>query len=160
MRFSQDPLIASFLDKYDSIPKRDRESLPIEAIAVAAGIDVRHLWGEIMLAIREQSVNAVKIIAVASHPDVIRKRVEFSMTPGGFRDRDALDTMLGALPSNKGTTFINKYFAGKDNPPGEPSEEPEEKEELVDDVDFIFPDAERLQERVHPLRQKLLESRK
>lgn len=157
MRFAEGDFIGPFLDKYDSLPIRDRQSLSFEAIALAAQINIRHLWGEIMLAIREHSVNAVKIIAVAAHPDVVRRRVEYAQTPGGYRDRDALDTMLGALPSPKGPTFINKFFAGSTQ---DPEAEKEAPEELVDDLDFVFPDASEMQERVQPMRQKLLEARK
>jgi len=157
MRFSSEPLIKAFLKKYDSMPKHDRARVRIEAVAIAAKIDVRHFWGELMLAIREQSVNAVKIIAVAAHPEIIKKRVEFAQTAGGFRDRDALDTMLGALPSPQGPTFINKFFAGKS---GDEPEGPKPPERFEDDLDVIFPDVSAMQERVQPMRQKLLETRK
>ncbi len=157
LRFSESDCAAKFLAKYDSISVRDRDKLPIQAVALAAKINPRELLGEIMLAMREHSVNAVKIIAVASHPDVIRKRVEFAQLPGGFRDRDALDTMLGALPSPKGPTFINKFFAGGSK---EESSSPEPVEEISDDLEYMFPDASAIQERAQPMRQKLLESGK
>jgi hypothetical protein len=153
MRFSASPLIQSFLDKYDSIAPRDREKLSLEAIALAAKVDITHLWGEIMLAMREHSVNSVKIIAIANHPDVIKKRVEYAQLPGGFRDRDALDTMLGALPSPKGPTFINKFFAGKSDDEEETKEVPAE---VVDDLNYVFPDASAMQERAEVARQKQL----
>lgn len=165
MRFSQQQILTDFLVKYDSIPERDREQIPLEAIAISIGQDVRHLWGEIMLAIRESSVNAVKIIAVAAHPDVLKKRVEFAKTPGGYRDRDALDIMLGALPSPKGPTFIGKAFFGSTTPePDDPdgAETPVQaapQEELVSDEDFVFPDCEVMQEKVQPMR-KLLEAKR
>ena len=144
MRFSETECIQKFLEKYDSISARDREKLSIEAIALAAKLDIRHLWGEIMLAMREHSVNAVKVIAVGSHPAMIKKQVEFAMTPGGSRDREALNIMLGASPSPKGPTFINKFFAGgrdQDDSKEDPAEE------LVGDVEYIFPDSSQMQER-------------
>lgn len=160
MRFSQSPLIQAFLSKYDSLPTRDRERVPIEAVALAADIDIRHLWGEIMLAVREHSVSAVKVIALAAHPDVITKRVEFAKTPGGYRDRDALDTMLGALPKPGGATFIDKIFVTRPDEKKEKDEddEPESNEGTVDDLDYIFPDASEVQERIQTARQKLLKS--
>jgi hypothetical protein len=156
MRFSEAPLIREFIAAYDSIPERDRDSLPLEVIAAAVKMDVRHLWGEIMLAVREQSVNSVKILAVTSHPDIIKSRIRFAKKEGGVRDRDALDTMLGALPSNKGTTFINKFFASGARDADEKPDAPE-PQELVDDLDFIFPDCSELQNDLQPMRQKLLE---
>ncbi len=155
LRFSQDGTVEKFLKKYDSIPARDRKSLPIEAVAIAAKVDLRILLGEIMLAVREHSVSQVKIIAVASHPQVIKSRVQFAKLPGGFRDRDALDTMLGALPSPKGPTFIGKFFAGA----VPESEQPEKPDVFDDEMDVVFPDVSKMQERIHPVRQKLLEGK-
>ena len=155
MRLSESPLIIEFLGKWDKLPERyQRERRSLEACALHARIDVRHLWGEIMLAIRERSVHMVKVIATSAHPELVKKRIEFANLPGGVRDRDALDTMLGALPSNKGTTFINKFFAGK---PQEETEQAEPQDEMADDLDYIFPDASVMQEKIVPLRQKLLE---
>jgi hypothetical protein len=156
MRMSESPLIQSFLEKYNSISPTDREKCSLEAIALSAKIDVRHLWGEIMLAMREHSVNSVKVIAIANHPDVIHKRVEFAKLPGGTRDRDALDIMLGALPSPKGPTFINKFFAGGSSAPDEETDNKSPQVELVDDLDYVFPDASAMQDRAQPIRQKAL----
>lgn len=155
MRFSDHPLIQSFLERYDRIPEGDQDRVPIEAVALSAGIDVRHLWGEIMLAMREQSVSQVKLIAVAAHPQVTRSRVRFSKQLQGHRDRDALDIMLGAIASPKGPTFINKFFAGgvkeEDGDGGKP-------EAYEGDVDAVFPDVSKMQDRVQPMRQRVLEA--
>jgi hypothetical protein len=153
MRFSEDPLIRGFLDKWDTFGDRDHKSLPLHAVALSAGIDAKHLLGEILLAMREHSVNSVKIIAVSAHPEITQKRVEFAKTPGGFRDRDALDEMLGALKPSAGNTFIGKFFAGttKEMPDNE-----DQAEELVDDLDYMFPDASMIQDKIQPLRQKAL----
>lgn len=161
MRFSSSELIISFLEKYDSVPERDREELSIEAIALSAGINIQHLWGEMMLAIREHSVSSVKVIALAAHPEVIAKRVEYAKTPGGYRDRDALDTMLGALPKPGGATFIDKIFVTRPNAEKQASDEEEEEQQVeatVDDLDYIFPDASEVQEQVQKIKQKMLPS--
>lgn len=153
MRFSAEPLCVAFLEKYDSISPRDRERLSIEAIALAAKLNILHLWGEIMLAMREHSVNSVKMIAVAEHPEVMKKTIEYAKTPGGNRDRQHVHEMLGALATPKGPTFINKFFAGGQQ---DDSEQKETPEELVEDVDFVFPDVSVMQEKVQPMRQKML----
>lgn len=152
MRFADSELIRTFLEKYDSISPRDREKLSFEAIALAAKVNVRHLWGEIMLAMREHSVNSVKLIAVASHPDITKARVLYAQTPGGYRDRDKLDEMLGAIKPANGNTFIGRaFFAG-----GAREESEDEPEETSEDLEYVFPDASAMQEKVHPMRQKLL----
>ncbi len=153
MRFSESDLIVRFLEKYDSVPRSDREKLSIEAIALAAKINIPHLWGEIMLAMREHSVNSVKVIAVAAHPEVMKSRVLYAQTPGGYRDRDRIDEMLGAIKPAGGNTFINRFFNVGQN---EDSGEKESQEDLVEDVDFAFPDVSVMQEKVQPMRQKML----
>jgi hypothetical protein len=153
MRFSQAECIQKFLEMYDSISWRDREKLSLEAIALAANVDIALLLGEVLLAIREHNVNVVKFIAVGSHPEVMKKTVESALLTGGYRDREHIHTMLGALPSPKGPTFINKFFAGASR---EEEDKPEQPEELMEDVDYIFPDSSVMQDRIQPMRQKLL----
>jgi hypothetical protein len=155
LRFSEDPLARAFLAKYDAIPERDRRELSFEAIGLAAGCDLKTLLGEMMLAVREHSVNSVKLIAIAAHPMITKKRVEFAQQPGGFRDRDKLDEMLGAIKPSAGSTFINKFFAATTKEMPE-EEDGHVEEQLTDDLDFIFPDASVVQERVQSIRQKVL----
>lgn len=157
MRFSSSPAIKIFLTRYDQIPECDRTYVPIEAVCIAADIEPTYLLGEIMLAMREHSVTQYKLHAIAGHPDIIKSRLKFAKREGGSRDRDAVDMIMGALPSKQqGTTFINKFFAGKTDEPGEE----EKPQTFEDDLDVIFPDVSLMQERVQPMRQKLLETRK
>jgi len=115
------------------------------------------LLGELLLAMREYSVTSVKVIGIGRHPEVMQKTVENALLPGGVRDREILHTMLGALPQKSGATFIDKFFAGSSQTKEPESAEPERFEE---DLDVIFPDVSLMQERVQPMRQKLLETRK
>ncbi len=143
MRMSQDPTIVKFLREYDKSPEIDRQCLPLEVWILKAKVEPNTLLGEIIFALREQSVNVVKVIAMTSHPDVVRARIKNAKTPKGYRDRDALDTALGLLPTPKGTTIIGKYFAGgtpepAKDPPG--GARPDET-----DVDDLFPDLESTQ---------------
>lgn len=157
MRFSSSPAIKNFLARYDAVPEGDRTHLPMEAIAIAAEIDPTYLLGEIMLAMREHSVTQYKLHAIAGHPEIIKSRLKFAKREGGFRDRDAVDQIMGALPSKQqGTTFINKFFAGKADEPGDE----DKPQTFEDDLDVIFPDVSLMQERVQPMRQKVLETRK
>ena len=152
LRFSEEQTSIAFLEKWDSFGTRDQQALGIEGVALAANLNIKHLWGEMMLAIREHSVNSVKIIAVAAHPMITKKRVEFAKTAGGVRDRDALDTMLGALPKSQGISIFNKIVTGG-------KDEDSEREEMVEDANFIFPDSSIMQDKVQPVRQKILEAK-
>ena len=95
MRFSKDPVIQSFLAQRDSLGVWARENVPWEAVGVAAGIDLVHLLGAALLALREHTMTAGKLIAMCYHPEVVKKRVEYAKLPGGWRDRDAIDRLVG-----------------------------------------------------------------
>ena len=158
MRFSaQDDVIAAFLKKYESVPVGDRNSLPWEAIALSAGLDMHHLTGAILFALQAASVNAVKIIALTAHPAVMQKTVEFAKLPSGEKDRKIMHQGLGFLPSPKGPTFIGKaVFAGQGAPE---KEEPEQTATFGenDDIDQLFPSVTAMQDKLIPIRQRLLE---
>jgi hypothetical protein len=96
MCLSQDPVVQCFLAKRNSLGKWARENVCWEAIGLAAGIDLQHLLGATMLALREFE----KTIAASHCLDVLEKRIEYAKLPGGWRDRDALDKLLGLLPFN------------------------------------------------------------
>ena len=161
MRMSDGEISQQFLEVYDDIPERDRECLTLEIIAVAAKVDPRALLGEILLAAREYSVTKYKIRALEAHPEILEKRIEYAMLPGGYRDRDAMDTILGALPRSK-TTFIDKFYAGSqtETDDTETTAPVTVAEEMVEDENFVFPDCESVQERLHPIRQKILDEKR
>lgn len=150
MRFSRDESVVEFLEKYDGVPDRDRKALSWEAIALAAEVEPALLLGSAILAIQAHSANAVKIIALSNHPEITRKRVEFGKLAGGVRDRDALDTALGFLPQAKGSTFIIN--------PGAKVEPKGDAEEEEDDLDHLFPSLSETQEKLLPLKARLLEA--
>ena len=149
MRFSDDTNIVAFLKKYDEIPTGDAQRLPWEAVMVAADVDPTYLLGAVMLAVQNHSANTVKMIALSNHSRVMRKRVAFAQLPGGHRDRDALDTILGALPSPKGPTFIGSLTINK-------KPELDESEDGDADVDHLFPSSGEVQNRLIDIRQRRL----
>ena len=101
MYVSQDSVVQSFLAKRNSLGVWARENVCWEAIALAAGTDLEHLLGATMLALREFE----KTIAALHCLDVLEKRIEYAKLPGGWRDRDALDKLLGLLPFNSSSVM-------------------------------------------------------
>lgn len=141
MRFSADPTIVRFLQVYDGACENDRTCIPWEAWAIKAELNIQELLGSILIAMRLQSVNVIKVLAITGHPDTVRARIAAAKTPKGVRDRDSLDVSLGFLPSPKGPTFIGKYFAGTQGPePEEPKGTPPPARPDETDVDDLFPD--------------------
>jgi len=136
MRFSADPYIVKFLKAYDATTDIDRAALPWEVWAIKAGLQIEPLLGSILIALRQYSVNTIKLLTISTHPEVVRARIQNALTPKGYRDRDAIDTALGFLPQQKGATFIGKYFSGTAVPEEEkPPTRPDEP-----GVEDLFPD--------------------
>jgi hypothetical protein len=158
MRFSaQDEVIATFLKKYDSIPEGDRQRVPWEAVAIAARLDIRQLTGSILFAMQAASASMVKVIALSSHPLITKARITYGQLPGGDKDRNAIDTALGFLPSPKGPTFIGKAVFGSTGTKEKEESEPNAVFGEDDDLDDLFPMASSMQEKLVPIRQRLLE---
>jgi hypothetical protein len=169
MRFQQDANIAVFLARYDALPKGDRAVLPVEAIALAAGLDIRALFGSILVSLQAQSVSLVKVICLTGHPRIAEARMKYGKQPGGSKDRQAVDQALGLLPSPGGATFIGKavYNSGKSTMDaqqqtrqiggGEPDDDEDEGWSETDpDLDKIFPAANAAQQELVPIRQRTL----
>ena len=157
MRFaSQDETIAGFLKKYDSIPAGDRERVPWEAIALAAKLDVQQLTGAIMFALENSSANTVRILGWTAHPEVMRKTIKYAKMPGGQKDRVTFHTGLDGSPSAKGPTFIGKQVAVFGSQGGKDAEEQAKTFGANNNPDELFPSSSVMQERLVPIRQRLL----
>jgi hypothetical protein len=97
MRFSQDPVVRCFLAKRDSLGVWARENTPWDAIGLAAGIDPLRLLGAALLAWRDHGVTVGRLIAICHAPELMKKRIEYALLPGGWRDRDFLHKLVGVL---------------------------------------------------------------
>jgi len=162
MRFaSSDPEIAAFLKTYDKIPIGDRQRLPWEAITIASKVNPVYLLGAIQLAVHTYCLNKSRFMAISNHPDIMQKRIKWAKMGGGEKDRTVLDIMVGALPSPKGPTFVGKQVAVY-NAPGSQAKDDEGKllattSDSSDGFDDLFPDPNKVQEALVPIRQRLLE---
>ena len=168
MRFSQDETIAAFLDKYDALPLTDRKTVPLEAVGLAAGLNLNTLLGSITLALTAHAGNSVKILLTTNQPRITRARIKNGQLPGGYRDRDAIEYANGTLPqpnkaggifiNNKaifgtGTTAMNEQRAI-----GAGSRNDDDEIDATDpgdyDLDRLFPPAVATQERLVPIRNR------
>jgi hypothetical protein len=135
MRFSSAPSVVAWLKVYDAAEQWERRHMPWEGWAIVAAVDPNRLLGDIMIALREGSVNVVKVLAITNHPDVVRARIKQAKRPEGYRDRNALDTALGFLPQPKGPTIIGKFYQASGRQ--EPEEGGVDPAEV--DVNDLFP---------------------
>ena len=109
IRFSHHPEIEKFLEVWNAATDEDRELAPLEAFALKAEVDFPSFLGECILELQNQFANIVKVIAITSHPKTMRARVKNALTPGGYRDRNAIDTALRFLPQAKGATTVFNF---------------------------------------------------
>lgn len=163
MRFSiDDSDIRAFLRTYDKIPEGDREHLSWEAICLAGKVNPKHLLGAIELAVGSYCQKKSRLIAVSNHPEIMEKRVEFAKMAGGEKDRTALDIMSGMQQSPRGPTFVGKQVAVF-NGPGATSKDDQgqviepKPETTTDGFEDLFPPPNDVQEKLVPIRQRLLE---
>lgn len=162
MRFaSDDETIAAFLKVYDGIPEGDRERIPWEAIVIAAKIDANNFLGATLFAMQSTAVNQVKFIALSHYPGVMKATAKYAVMPAGERDRATFHQGLGFLPSPKGPTFIGKAIFGGASTTVADEENDGEKAPtfaMEENLDNIFPSATTMQNKLVPIRQRLLEN--
>ena len=169
LRFNcDDPDIGKFLDAYDAANPSDIPHLSWEAICLAAQVNPKHFYGAAILAANTYCGNTSRMIAVTSHPAITKARVKYALMPSGEKDRNALDIMVGALPSAKGPTFIGKavFGAGGGSQEDDDEEDKPSQVEAVgtfgpdDDIYEIFPPANEVQDKLISVRQRLTEGSK
>jgi hypothetical protein len=163
MRFAtNDEVVADFLRVYDKIPIGDRDRLPWEAIMIKAKVNPIYLLGAIQMAVQTYSWNKSRFLAVSSHPEITKNRIKFAKMAGGVKDREALDIVNGFLQSPKGPTFIGKQVAvfggnggGQNNNGGGNVVDAEVDGD--DGFENLFPSPNEIQDKLVPIRQRLLE---
>lgn len=164
MRMATDDLvIREFLMKYDSLSSDDQKRVPWEAIVIAAKLDFRVFTGSVIFALQNWSVNAVKIVALSAHPEVMQKTAEYALLPSGEKDRQTIHQGLGFIKSPQGPTFIGKQVIGGSSSRTDEDDDDAGKLEgptvgfgADDDLDKIFPPANLIQDKLIHLRQKML----
>ena len=87
LRFSGEQDAITFIKKYDSISKSDRECLSIEEICVAAEIDTRRMLTMAAAALIEYSLTITKLTVFSKVSEMLRKTVERGLTNEGTADR-------------------------------------------------------------------------
>lgn len=163
MRFATDDQeINSFLKVYDKIPIGDKPRVPWEAIAIAAKVNPKHLMGSIRLAVEVHCMNRSRFIAITNHPGITQARVDFGLLHvGAEKDRMALDIQNGVMRGPQGPTFVGKqvavYNAGGASSKDDEGNIVEPVKSNDDGFDDLFPSPNDIQDKLVPIRQRLLE---
>jgi len=158
LRFSTDEAARQFLYVYDSLPKVDRERIPIEAICIKAKINPDEILGATLRAARNISAQESALMTIVEHPEVVRSTVQFSRLAGGSKDREMLHQAVGYLPTPKGVSMSVNLLGG--NPQLSRDNEGGGSEDDEDSFESAFPSLNRNLESWGDRRRKLLESGK
>ena len=158
LRFSNETAAIEFFMVYDEIPVGDRAYIPIEAVCVKAAVSPSALLGATFMACKDMRGKESALIAVNSHPDVLKNTIRFAALPGGDRDRKMLHEAVGFLPTPKGG-MVNVNVMG-----GQPQYLQPEKPHLGDgseeeDLNELFPSVMQNQEKWADNRRSLLADR-
>ena len=170
MRFcSSDPTVKTFLEKYDSIPSGDRDKLSWEAIALAAEVNLQQLGWAAIESVAQHSASVTKMLLVSSQPKIMKARIKYGLLPSGEKDRTQAQTASGVLSSPKGPTFIGKavFGAGKQamSDQGVGQDDDDDDGPVIDgdsdpDLDHLFPSSNDIQQKLIPIKQRMLEDGK
>jgi len=153
MRFSEEDSIVRFLKVYDSLVSRDQNRVPLEAIALKAGVNINQLVGAIVFCFRSVSSQRDALKAMAEHSGVLDQTIRNAKRPKGHLDRKVLHQAVGFLPTPQGQSF-NFNFPGKDR-----SEESDSPDASPPEINDIFPAITDKQQHWQSERQKLLQNR-
>lgn len=155
LRFSADPVAIKFLAVHDKIPSEDRRKLwdlLIEAVAVKANLqlaEINELLGAMVRSFQSIQVQKSAMAAMAAHPGIVDKTIEFARLPRGERDRRMLHEAVRFVPTPVGST-VNVFAPHQDDKPNKPLDEGSP------DVNEVFPMITDTQQDWQERRQKVL----
>lgn len=104
LRSSDSPDARQFLSIYDDIrmPKMCRETLPLEAFAIASGLSASRVMGAIVSAAHVAGAQLGTLIAALNHPRIVEASVAAGMMPDGEKDREMQLKHMEFLPQPRG----------------------------------------------------------
>jgi len=136
MRFSVEPCVVKFLATYDLVPVGDRDSLPLEAVIIKSGVNPNELLGATMVTYQALQSNKSAMRAMAAHPEIVAKTIEYAKEREGDKDRKMLHEAVRFLPTPRGQTF---NFNLPTNAPPIPEKHESLDVESEQDINEVFP---------------------
>lgn len=133
LKFSQNPDARKLLEFCQRLKWNTQEVIPIEALCLAAGVDVTMIAGALVLAARDVSRMESALITMREHPEIVQATAEFGKAnPLASKDREMLHKAVGYLPSPKGSS-INLNFG-----PGVVPDDDDESGDGAPSLDDVF----------------------
>lgn len=106
LAFCEEPDALKIFQLRRRLDPDQRQQLPLEAYAVAAGITPKRLFCMISGEIMERSMKMSAMLAKLHHPEVVQQTIAVAMTKNGYKDREALHKAVGFLPTPKNSFTV------------------------------------------------------
>jgi hypothetical protein len=108
-----EPDLRRILEEWDRLQPVHRKGADLDQICRLKGVDPIHFILVVAEAALRFQNTAIVLIAAVNSPAVIDRTVKEALKPSGFKDRQMLLEMYGALPSSRGATVavVNQIAA-------------------------------------------------
>ena len=98
---SEDPAALKMVALREELSEAQQAAVPVEALAIAAGVTTRKALEIITVAVFDHSSQASELLAAANQPDVIETSVITALSTNGTKDREMLLKHSGFIPLPK-----------------------------------------------------------
>lgn len=113
LKFSNNPQARQLLEFSQKLSYATQESIPIEALCLAAGVDTTTIAGALVMAARDVSRMESALIAMREHPNVVSSTAFYAGLADNSKDREMMHKAVGFLPTPKGSSVNVNIFGDK-----------------------------------------------
>jgi hypothetical protein len=131
LKFSKNADAVKLMEFCEKLAWSTREKIPIEALCLAAGVDITTIAGALVLAARDTSRLESTLITLEKHPDVVRATAFYAGLADNSKDREMFHkaAAVGWLPQPKGSSINVNVF--------DPKQHHTEDEDEIDGIPTI-----------------------
>ena len=114
LKFSKNPQAVKLLEFCERLSWSTRDSIPIEALCLCAGVDPTTIAGALVLAARDVSRMESALITMREHPNMVQATAHWGqMFADNAKDREMFHKATGWLPASKGSSVNVNVFDPK-----------------------------------------------
>lgn len=156
LKFSSNPSARVLLEFCNKFSPDKITQIPIEALCLAAKVEVATIAGALVMSARDVSKMKSALITFKEHPDVVQATADVAKTRDTFasKDREMFHKAVGWLPTPKGSSVNVNVFD-----PKQVSSE-DEDDDGIPSLEAVFDNDTREIENWGDARRKLLEAGK
>lgn len=157
LKFSSNPSARQLLEFSQKLPLNMMTEIPIEAICLAAKVEVATIAGALVMATRDVARMKSALITMREHPDVVQATADVAKTRDTYaaKDREMFHKAVGWLPTPKGSSVNVNVFD-----PHKGTDDEDDSADGVPSLEAVFDSDPKEIEAFGDRRRALLESGK